>query len=149
MQKDFLLETLELNTAINYSSVEMGRRLYEIKRDELWKGHNTDYLEFLTQLDMHETKDYKLRKIYSTLVLDYGLSPEKLSQCIFSNLYKLASKIKDKQTATELLESAMEMPRQDFNALIREKTEGEHECVESERLILAKCGICKKTWRLE
>src|SRR3990167_5681070 len=93
----YLEETLALKKSIETGFLILGERLYNIHAQEMWKGKYDSYQDFLSEMDVSEATDTKLRTIYSRFVLEHKLSYEKLSAVPWGSLYLLASRVGDKE----------------------------------------------------
>ena len=143
----YLEETLALKRSIATGFLILGERFYNIHAQEMWKGEYDSYQDFLSEMDVSEATDSKLRTIYSRFVLEYKLSYEKLSHCPWGSLYLLASRVGDKEQTLALLEKAETLRREDFVQEIRALAVGEHECIASKTFQMNKCGVCKRLFR--
>ncbi len=139
--RNFILETIELVHSIETRFIELGRRLYKIKTETLWKDDYSSYQAFLEDAKVKPANASILANIYQTYVIEGGVLEESLAGIGYSNLYQAIPLI-GKQTARNVVEIARNLTRGEIQDEVIEAKVGkhDHEPKDDTRFALCNCG---------
>jgi len=101
---EYIQGTLALKRHLEGVFIELGERLYNIKKDEMWQGSYNNFSEFLVDLGISDAQASKLSQIYQRFVLDYGVEVHELAKFGIKRLYAIIPLIKDEKSLNKALE---------------------------------------------
>jgi len=137
--------TLALRRHIEGAFIELGERLYNIKKDEMWEGMYNSFSEFLVDLAISDAQASKLSQIYQKFVLDYKIDVPRLAKIGQKRLYEIIPMITDKNSLASVLERIEGLSSDDVVAIAREHKHGEHKH-QDEKFVI--CKICRRMKRI-
>ena len=134
------------------ASVDKGRLLYILKKDNLWKQIFRDYTwnAFIANPELQgtsTTNDFRARKVYKFFIIDLGLKEKEIYGINILLLDKLVGQT-NQENVIEWLSNARELSVSDFNRLFDETFKGKknpvdcgHEKVKEDfRRVCESCG---------
>lgn len=144
---DYLRDTIDLVKQIETRFLELGARLYTIKTKELWKASYDSYQEYLDTAKVSPSQASVLAKIHQYYVVEGKISPKKLAQVGYSNLYEAIPLI-ESEGVEGALNKAGTLTRDEIKDEVREERHGSHpHKVGKERW--GSCETCGKFVRID
>ena len=137
----YLKETLKLKNEVEGMFLQIGERLYNIRKDEIWKGAYNNYSEFLQDMGISDGHASKLVQIYVRFILEYGIRQAKLAQIGIKKLYAIIPLCTDKNSLKSALEKIEGLSSDDVERLSKDQQAGPHEHDDHKYLV---CSICKR-----
>lgn len=121
---------LELKKDIGLRFLEVGRILYRLKEEDLYKVINPDmsWEAYCAMPDVSISPSHarNLMRIYSVFIGTLGVAKEELAGIDQRKLTAILPKV-DSQNCEDLLSEARELSRSDLQKKMREDSAGEHE----------------------
>lgn len=122
---DYLRDTIDLIKQIETRFLELGERLYTIKTKELWKARHDSYQEYLDVAKVSHSQASVLAKIHQYYVVEGKMSPKRLAQVGYSNLYEAIPLI-ESEGVEVALEKASTLTRDEIKDEVRDERHGAH-----------------------
>ena len=143
---DFCLETIALKGAIEESFLQLGKRLYTIRENEMYLPSYETFDEFSLELKMSRATISKLLNIYQLFIHRFGIPEKRLLQAGgWSNVAELLPVVTTKAMALTWLDKAEALTRADLRIALTAKKTGvdpsdcEHD---KDYFVLKVCRIC-------
>ena len=137
----YLKDTLKLKNEIEGVFLQLGERLYNIRKDEIWKGAYNNYSEFLQEMGISEGHASKLVQIYARFVLEYGIKQAILANIGIKKLYAIIPLCTNKNSLKSALEQIEGLSSADVERLSKDQQAGAHKHIDQAYLI---CSVCKR-----
>jgi len=128
---EYCLNTIQLKDFIEHRFLELGKRLYDVHRKELYLPNYETFEEFCLELKMSRATISKLLNIYQKFVLEYKLSPKLITSAGgWSVVAETLTVVTSKKSAEKWLNIATHTSRNDLRKEIREQRTGinEYDC---------------------
>lgn len=141
----YCTDTIRLKAKLEEGFVELGARLYEIRKGELYSPSWTSFAEYLKEMKMAESTASKLVSIHERLVLEYKIKPEEIAEVGgYTEAYEILPHISNKKEAKELLEKAKILSRDDLRKELKEMKTGVQmkECKHTHTYTIEICKDC-------
>ncbi len=137
---EFLRETIKLVRQIESAFIELGYRLYSIRTNEIWKGHNYDtFKDFLSEAGIKASLATILITVYETYVINEGIDPVKLRGLPYTSLYEAIPLI-ERDGVESVVAKVKLLTRSEIKDEVREEKHGTCEHTE----LIQICAECKK-----
>lgn len=144
---EYCRDTLLLVKNIEGNFLTLAGRLCKIHDDELWAGSWDSYDQFLSDANIKSSRASMLETVYRTYVVEGNVEPLKLAECGYSKLYAAMPLLSEK-TASEVVEWAIPLRREEINTTVKENRTGVHDCEAGEERF-GLCKTCRKWLRLQ
>ena len=141
----YLKDTLKLKNDIEGAFIQLGERLYKIKKEELWMGTYNNFSEFLEDMGISDGHASKLVQVYARFVLEYGLERLKLAQFGIRKLYAILPICTDKKGVIKALEDIKGLSSADVERTAKQKQIGAHK---HQDIKCVMCTVCKRVKRV-
>lgn len=144
---NYLRDTIDLVKQIETRFLELGARLYQIRKHKFWGSTYESYEEFLDASKISPGNASMLAAIHEHYVIKGGVSHEKLSSVGYSNLY-FAIPLIEKDGVEKAVEKARLLTRSELRDEVREEKHGPHTHDLGDRR-WASCNTCGKLIEIE
>jgi hypothetical protein len=139
---------LSLRTKIEGHFLELGAELYKIQKNESYKGMYSSWREFAEMgMRMSPGNLSKIIQVFERFVLELKVSPVKLQEAGYSNLYTAIPLLKA-DNVEEIVEKAATLGRRGIELLVVDSKHGEHDCVPDLEVCLRPCSTCGRMMRV-
>lgn len=145
---DICQSAIRMKQSIEEDFLTLGKMLYEIKTQELWRAGWDSWDEYAMEFRFSGPTISKLQRIHEVLVMQYKIEPAKLAAAGgWSSVAEILPLIDPETTPTtrvrELLGLATEQTRKDFRATVFEIKKG-HPCKHPNRrrVVIDMCLTC-------
>jgi|TARA_Y100000310_G_scaffold270565_1_gene284491 predicted DNA-binding protein YlxM (UPF0122 family) len=149
---EFCRDTIALRVNIEYSFLDLGKRLYQIKEKHLYYPNYESFGEFAEEMKMTPTAVSKLIGIYEKFVLTYGFPEKEIAEVrSWQNLAETLAFVKNKTTAKKWLLAAVNMRRNDLRDELNEQRTGivQTECPHADSYTIKICRKCRNKQVIE
>lgn len=147
---NYCQKVIELKKNIEIAFLTLGEYLYNIREKHLYESQWGSFSEYLDEIKMADSVASRLIKVYTKLILEYQIEPEKIAQAGgWSNAYEIVQLSPTKEKAEDWLdEVAIKMPK-DIKIALREAKSGikEEEC-EHDLYTIRCCRKCSYKERI-
>lgn len=144
-------ETIDFKVKLEENFVEFGKRLHEIKTNELYLGQWTDWTEYCWELGISEGTASKYMTVYKRYVLGLGFSPAKIAELKdFTAAYTLQTSIKDDGELKAKFDEISGASGEHKNDILQEARNGisRLDCKHSETYKVEICKVCGKHFKV-
>ncbi len=101
---DYCKETISLKNSLEAGFIDLGKRLKNIRDNELYGTQYQTFPLFCEELKMSESKASKIILVYERLVLKYGIDPNTIAEAGgYSDVYAISNRAQTKEEAEEWL----------------------------------------------
>lgn len=142
--RNYLKETIALQSQIEGAFLELGARLYRIRDEKLYEGEYESFDDFVITAKLSKATASKLITVYEKFVLEHNLPRKALASVGWSSLYTIAPYAGTKAKAIELVEKATLLTRADLEDSLRseEDTHKHHNCKHTDTRLVRVCNEC-------
>lgn len=137
--RSFLQETADLVKSIESSFLELGARLYLIRKDDEWQGHFESYEAFLEEARITPTLASILVKIHQYYIINHKAELRQLQGIGYSNLYEAIPLLEDEDVTTVLAKAKI-LTRAEIKQEVRDEAHPDCEHLSHIKI----CADCKK-----
>lgn len=140
---DYLRNTIDLVKQIETRYLELGRRLYRIRTQELWKGEYENYQEFLDTARINISDASKSFSIHKSYIVEGGMTMAQLRGIGYSNLYEAIPLIERDGVETAVTK-AETLTRDEIKDEVRDERHGAHR----HKVGTERWGACEKCGKM-
>lgn len=147
----FCKETLHLKQHLEGTFIELGKRLMDIRDNQLYTPFWSSFDEFLMEMKLSKGTASKLISIYQVFVLQYKIKPARLAAAGWSSLSEVLKVVKTKADAEKWVDTAGELHLRDLRDEVREKVTGvtERSCKHPNKYTIEICPDCPFRHRVD
>lgn len=136
----YIKETIILRNDIEGSFLELGKRLFHIHNEKMWRGQYESYEEFLEEIKLKPSVASRLETVYTVYIVEHKVPMQKLVSVGYSNLYT-AIPLLGSGSAVDVVERAGSLTRKDLEQELRDAKHGE--CAhDGEYEVFHRCKKC-------
>lgn len=122
---DYCRQTISLKENIERTFIELGRRLYKIREEQLYEPYYSSFNEYCDELKLSQSTISKLVNIYKKFVLEYGFSPSRIMKAGgWGVVAETLPVIHSKKDAEFFLEKAETLTLADMRREVKERKLG-------------------------
>ena len=146
-KSEFVRQTIDLVKQIETRFLELGARLFKIKKENLWADTYDSYQEFLDAAHINPGHASILASIHKHYVIEGGLDREDLAGIGYSNLYEAIPLI-ERDGIKKAVVKAETLTRSEIKDEVRDQKHGEHKHILGTTR-WGMCEVCGKFIRTE
>lgn len=141
---DYCKEALKLKNTIEYSFIELGKRLRIIRDERKFEPEWEAFDDYLIEMRLTKGTASKLINIYERFVLEYKFPVAQLAEVGWSQLSEVLPVVKSKKDAEHWVHMAAQHPLRELRDEIKEKKTGidQRTCKHSNSYTIRVCRDC-------